>query len=259
MEDNGGLGGTYDKLVCQEDFDDIDEYSLHSNQENQQASVSILRLGSRIQSRSVAVSLTVLALLLLSTDIGLGVYYRQLRDGHRTISDITSELANLQGVYSAAIQSRDEVRRQLSKELNEQKVTKWELEHQQSRGKEYEKQADKLKVDIAMLSSHVPLITEGCRHCLPGWTFANSQCYYLAFSDALPRRSWQDARTFCKKQGGDLVVTDTREKHLAVHDLINTYHIPIRHTHLTGFWIGLRDVEEEGTWRWLDGSLLTEG
>lgn len=64
---------------------------------------------------------------------------------------------------------------------------------------------------------HFLATEEGCRHCLPGWTFMNSLCYYFRLSEDISRRSWQDARNFCKKQGGDLVIIDTREKHVSIN------------------------------------------
>ncbi|XP_035530695.1 CD209 antigen-like [Morone saxatilis] len=263
MEDRGNSGGsfdgTYNKLISQEDLSG-DEHSLYSNQEKQQVSMSMVRPDSSLNHyKLLTVSLAVLAAILLAADIGLGVYYSRLTDGYRTVTDISSEVAKLQATYNAAIQSRDEAKKQLAKELGEQQLTKWELEHQKRRNTDYERLADKIRMEIAPLKSHMPMIEEGCRHCLPGWTLMNSVCYYFALSDAMSRRSWQEARQFCTRQGGDLAVIDSREKHMAVADLINNYRDPLRPITQSGFWIGLTDVEEEGTWKWLDGTRLTDG
>ncbi|XP_068563091.1 CD209 antigen-like protein E [Cebidichthys violaceus] len=258
-ENSGGaFDGSYNKLIHQEDASE-DDYTLYSNQEKQQVSMSMVTPGILLDRHKLLTgSLAALAVVLLAVDVGLGVYYNKLTEGQGT-ADISNEVAKLQASYNTAIQSRDEAKTQLAKEISDQQLTKWEIEHQSTRTKYYEKLSDKTQMEIAALKSHIPMIKDGCRHCLPGWTFVNSMCYYFAFSDAILRRSWHEARQFCKNQGGDLAVMDSREKHLAITDLINNYHVPHASIFYSGFWIGLRDVEEEGTWKWLDGTRLTQG
>ncbi|KAA8582253.1 CD209 antigen isoform X2 [Etheostoma spectabile] len=258
MEDGetsaGIYDGSYNKLIYQGD----DEHTLYSNQEKQ-VSLSMVRPESIWNHYKVlTVSLAVLAALLLAVDIGLGVYYSKLTDGQH-IMDISNEVAKLQATYSDAIQSRDEAKKQLASEIKQQEFTKWEIEHENKRSTSFEKLSDKIQMEIAVLKSHIPMINEGCRHCLPGWTFMNSLCYYFAFLDTLSRRSWQEARQFCTNLGGDLAVVDNRETHLAISELINTYQDQTIEISIRGFWIGLRDVEQEGIWKWLDGRTLNEG
>lgn len=172
------------------------------------------------------------------------------------MSDINKEMAKLQTTYNTAVRLRDETKKKLAKEISEQQLTKWELEHQRRRTKDYEKQADKLQIEIAALKSHMPMISEsfsfftdlfelsqnkcvitvtnstlcflfslvteeGCRHCLPGWTLMNSVCYFFPFSDNIGRKSWNDARQFCTKYGGDLAVIDSRETHVRLKSRLN--------------------------------------
>ncbi|KAI9516017.1 hypothetical protein NQZ68_020545 [Dissostichus eleginoides] len=258
-ENAGTFEGSYNKLIHQEDISG-DELTLYSNQEQEQVSMSVVRPESSLKHyKRLTVSLAVLAVILLAVDIGLGDYYGKFTDGQDTIMDISAEVAKLQAAYDTAIWHRNEAKKQLAREIREQQIAKWELDHQKSRSKDYLKLSDKIQMEIAALKSHIPMIKEGCRHCLPGWTFMNSVCFYFAFSDAFSPRSWQEARQFCINQGGDLAVIDSREKHLAITELITNYQDPSRPIVHSGFWIGLRDIEEEGIWKWLDGTSLTTG
>lgn len=46
---------------------------------------------------------------------------------------------------------------------------------------------------------------------------------------------------------------------LAIMNLINNYQDPSRPIQQSGFWIALRDGDEEGMWRWVGGTRLSEG
>ncbi|XP_032403538.1 C-type lectin domain family 4 member M-like [Xiphophorus hellerii] len=257
MEEMQNSGRPYNKLISQEETTE-DEPHLPSNQENQ-VTMSTMRPESNMNRyKLLTASLAALAVILLMVNIGLGVYYNKLSENN-IVRDISGEISKLQASYDAAVQIRDEVKKQLAMEISEQQVIKWELEHQTLRGKDYEKQVETLQVDIASLKSHLPMIKEGCRHCLPGWTFMISSCYYFPFSDTFYRTSWNEARQFCRRQGGDLAIVNNREKHLGITRFLTINQDLSRQASQSGFWIGLRDVEEEGVWKWVDGTRLTDG
>ncbi|XP_004082371.1 CD209 antigen [Oryzias latipes] len=258
MEPRENAFSTYNKLVSQEEIIE-EEPPLYLSQEKQQVSLTTVRSDSSLNPYKLLVlGLVVLAVILLAVDIGLGIYYYKLSEG-KIGRDISIEFAKLQGSYNDAIQSRDAAEEQLEKEIKDQRLTKWELDHLVRRSKDYERQTEKLQLEIAALRSHLPMIREGCRHCLPGWTFMNSLCYHFPFSDSYSSKTWLDARAFCKRIGGDLAVIDSREKHLAIMNLINNYQDPSRPIQQSGFWIALRDGDEEGMWRWVGGTRLSEG
>ncbi|XP_070698652.1 CD209 antigen-like protein E [Pempheris klunzingeri] len=210
-------------------------------------------------SKPATVSLVLLAAVLLMVDIGLGVHYNKLKDTHLTPDDterISNELVKLQDTYKTAMESIADYKKQLDSELSRQTQTNWEAEHQTKTIKEYDVQIVKMRNDITVLRSHLPMIYNGCRHCPPGWFLMNSVCYYFAFSKD-DRKTWTKAREFCQMHGGDLAVIDSKDKENAT--VTHLIHNLDASENNIGFWIGLRDLQEEGVWKWLDGKILVEG
>uniref|UniRef100_A0A8C9V9T3 C-type lectin domain-containing protein n=1 Tax=Scleropages formosus TaxID=113540 RepID=A0A8C9V9T3_SCLFO len=85
-----------------------------------------------------------------------------------------------------------------------------------------------------------------CEMCPVGWRLFSSRCYFFSASEGTRRKSWPDARADCVDRGADLVEVESKEKDPHVW-------------HLTGFWMGLRDIHTEGVWKWLNGTELTVG
>ncbi|GFO21670.1 C-type lectin [Plakobranchus ocellatus] len=78
--------------------------------------------------------------------------------------------------------------------------------------------------------------------CPSGWSKGVSSCFKMYEL----RRHWNEARTVCQKDGGDL---------LTIRDECMTHHLEAKI--LDGpYWIGLSDQKEEGTWRWLNESIM---
>lgn len=246
--------GGFNPLICQEDMEEDPPYHQFS-QGNRLVSMFSMNPGRRC--RLAVLILALLAAVLLIVDISLGAHYNKLTDTHLTIDDterINKEVTTLHDTYKAAVETMKGAKKQLDSEMSRQKQTNWEFEHQTKRSKDYEVQIDKITKEVAALRSHVPMINDGCKYCPTGWILMNSVCYYFPFSDSFGLKTWQQARQFCQLYGGDLLVIDSTDKqNTTVNFLMNHQSEPSR------YWIGLSDLHEEGTWKWVDGTELVEG
>ncbi|XP_041640300.1 natural killer cells antigen CD94-like isoform X2 [Cheilinus undulatus] len=76
--------------------------------------------------------------------------------------------------------------------------------------------------------------------CPQGWVMFASSCYFISSQ----QRNWDNSRRDCLQRGADLVVINSR----------------LEQAFLTGFteaaWVGMTDREKEGTWVWVDGTLV---
>ncbi|XP_061072116.1 CD209 antigen-like protein E isoform X2 [Conger conger] len=77
--------------------------------------------------------------------------------------------------------------------------------------------------------------------CPQGWEQFSSKCYYFS----MERKSWKDSHSDCIKWAADLVIIESQEEQEFITKYIQDY-----------YWIGLSDLETEGTWLWVDGTLL---
>ncbi|XP_014852104.1 PREDICTED: CD209 antigen-like protein E [Poecilia mexicana] len=247
----------FNTLICEEEFHVEDRNSFRISNQSRQ-SVTLFTSGRR--SRQAAVILVLLAGLLLILDVALGVHYSGLQETHLTLKDteiLEKDLGELHKQYETAVENIYAAQKQLDAEMNSQKETKWELEHQRKRTEDYKVLIEKVTQDLGKLRSQVPQISDGCTHCPPGWLFINLVCYYFSSNNA-GLKSWQKAREFCQIYGGDLLVIDTKDKEKTiVNYLLNHAQNPSESR--SAFWFGLRDSKEEGTWHWLDGTFLVEG
>ncbi|RXN32699.1 C-type lectin domain family member A-like protein [Labeo rohita] len=78
-----------------------------------------------------------------------------------------------------------------------------------------------------------------------GWTFYNSTCYFMSNVT----KNWTESRLDYLKRIADLIIINNRQEQDFVHNM----------TGAAPVYIGLTDIDVEGTWKWVDGSTLTSG
>ncbi|XP_047455949.1 C-type lectin domain family 4 member A-like [Mugil cephalus] len=78
--------------------------------------------------------------------------------------------------------------------------------------------------------------------CPKGWKMFSCTCHFLSEASG----SWYEGRQDCKNRGADLVVIDSPEEQKSISVFIKK-----------DTWIGLNDIEKEGTWKWIDGTPMT--
>ena len=81
-------------------------------------------------------------------------------------------------------------------------------------------------------------------NCPMFWFSFNNRCYKYVST----KMSWADAELHCVSQGANLVSIHSLDEQNFVQTLIEKF------DHANGrIWIGLSDLQEEGSWMWSDG------
>ncbi|XP_036158664.1 C-type lectin domain family 17, member A isoform X2 [Myotis myotis] len=80
--------------------------------------------------------------------------------------------------------------------------------------------------------------------CPEGWLPFKGKCYYFSPNT----KSWDEARKFCQENYSHLVIISSMDEQNFV---VKAHGSPRVH------WLGLSDREQEGDWKWLDGSPVT--
>ncbi|XP_012994200.2 CD209 antigen-like protein E isoform X1 [Esox lucius] len=80
-------------------------------------------------------------------------------------------------------------------------------------------------------------------HFQEGWRYFGSSLYFLSAE----QKTWYESRQDCQRRNADLVIINSEEEQKLISGL------------KMRFWIGLTDKDEEGTWKWVDGTKLTTG
>ncbi|XP_074551396.1 C-type lectin domain family 10 member A-like [Halichoeres trimaculatus] len=103
------------------------------------------------------------------------------------------------------------------------------------------RQRDQLNVSLAEVMKELQCLKKTCP---PGWTMFGCSCYLFSTQE----KSWEESRQDCRATGADLVVIESLEEQEFISKSAKA-----------DSWIGLSDRDDEGTWKWVDGSSLTQG
>ncbi|KAI1895516.1 hypothetical protein AGOR_G00107060 [Albula goreensis] len=255
------LEDMYNKLINQDDNElSTEDHSPHSHPPTRLKSI----IGPSVQTyRVTAMILGVLCAILIATIIALCVRYNGLSEKHVVLSQNSSEthsnLQQLQDRYDSITATLMKVQ----KNFQEAVSAKDQMQRERDREKQTKdlvmREKEVLMKEETKLLARITELGKNCERCPVGWELQNTTCYLFSVADSDQRLSWSQSREECRKSGADLVVIDSQEKQEFVSRTMKRIGTGSRYWHITGYWIGLRDVHTEGVWKWLNGTELTRG
>jgi len=79
--------------------------------------------------------------------------------------------------------------------------------------------------------------------CVDDWEAYDDHCYYWSTNT----KTWNEAEAFCQQENGHLASITSEAINQYVREGMNS-------RDLGNTWIGGNDIDEEGAWKWTDGS-----
>uniref|UniRef100_A0A8C9SQY1 C-type lectin domain-containing protein n=1 Tax=Scleropages formosus TaxID=113540 RepID=A0A8C9SQY1_SCLFO len=145
-----------------------------------------------------------------------------------TSFSLVSDKDQLQTSYNTAIRERDQLQTRYNTAIKER-------DQLQTRYNTAIKERDQLQSSNSVLTKEKTQLETNYRMC-------SFSCYYISNEE----KNWDTSRQYCKDRGADLVIINSKEEQAFI-DRFNSR-----------FWIGLSDKEREGTWKWVDGTIMPQ-
>ncbi|XP_030574619.1 CD209 antigen-like protein C [Archocentrus centrarchus] len=207
--------------------------------------------------RLIILFLGLLNAVLLITAVVIGNKCTKVKEGslhisHPAVTQVFTELDFLRSNHSDVIEAEEEAKKVLERAIKNHEEIKVKIEKLKNISDGYQKQVEALRMEKANLQSNISALEGSCDSCLPGWILFNSSCYFFSYAESSTvKKNWHDSRADCVSRGSDLVVIDDQEEQKFVSNSIENMKSSSVHWH-NGFWIGITDIEIEGTWVWIN-------
>ncbi|GAA6213656.1 CD209 antigen-like protein B isoform X1 [Lates japonicus] len=205
-------------------------------------------------NRLIILCLGLLNAVLLIVAVVIGINCAKVKDSslqvpHSAATQLIIELNYLRSNHSDVIEAAEQAKKALEREVKNHAQLKVIIQQHRTINDDYQRQIEPLQAEKSILQSDISAFEGSCGRCLPGWTLSNSTCYFFSYSESTSvKKNWPDSRADCIRRGGDLVVIDNLEEQVFVSDNIKIGY----NEWTTGHWIGLTDLETEGTWVWIN-------
>ncbi|XP_041652732.1 C-type lectin domain family 4 member M-like isoform X2 [Cheilinus undulatus] len=167
----------------------------------------------------------------------------------RNLNNLQREKNDLQTQFNTMRTNRDELQTSNAALKSEKDQLQRSKDSLQSQFNTLQREKDQLRADYNNLTQVRDQLQQRVNalvnSCPGGWRkFDGGSCFYVSTQ----RRTWYSSRDFCISQGGRLAILNNRDKMMFVNGLLRPG---------VEAWIGLTDSGSEGTWKWVDGSIIT--
>ncbi|KAK9537244.1 hypothetical protein VZT92_004878 [Zoarces viviparus] len=214
----------------------MEELHVHEDDEPDDSSPSTNGTGprsSKLKSRSdgaVFLSLGLLSVFLLARLISFFVFYHNSEGG--SAADLSTIKANL----TERLRASEDKLSSVSEERDLLNASLTNLTGEKDR-------RQRLSTNLIEEKDRRQRWCDQKKTCPEGWRRFSCSCYLLSNETY----SWEESRKDCRDKGADLVIIDSLEEQKFLSSIVTERS-----------WIGLSDRDEEGTWKWVDGTPLTE-